>query len=614
VQKKIITVIILAMVIISASLWIIGYLSVEESIDHSLQHKIDLAKIIANNIDLLLNSNLNRLYDVSLSANVDIGDGNWTDETAALKHAFEYSIFTGGLFILDSAGSIVLTYPPQPEHYINMLAVPYVSKVIREGKPVISDIYTVEPGKRKIIYLLVPLKSHQGMIVGAVGGEIDPSSLKFNEILKAMPAESDTYLEIIDSHGYVIASNHPSRMLKAEALSHLQFMEGLIAGKKASILKCHRCHPNAGGNPGVADSHAANIMAYAPLSAAKWGVSIIQPEREVFAPAAKMKKYFFVFSVSSIVIALVIAVGMSRSIVKPVHELIGSTMRIAQGNMSRPVAFGGTDEIGRLSSSFEVMRLKLADSLDELHRSNAELERKVIDRTKQINDNREKIKELLKKVMTSQEEERKRIAREFHDTIMQDLSAALIKIDVCRMYPESISEEKMAYIRGIIEKTIDEVHSIIKNLRPTILDDLGFDAAVRWLLDKHLESKGIHCHVNIYSAINDIEFEPLVEIELFRVIQEAIVNIARHSMAENVFVMLALKENTLIIDIEDDGCGFDTQHVRDTAHDTARGLGLLGMEERTAFFNGSLSVCSSPGEGTRVSLKVPVGRRAALHV
>jgi signal transduction histidine kinase len=346
-------------------------------------------------------------------------------------------------------------------------------------------------------------------------------------------------------------------------------------------------------------------MAYAPLETAAWGVSIIQPQRDIEAPIAHMKRSFLMVSFAAFAVALIIAAGMSRSIVRPVHDLIDATVKIAEGDMSKAIAFGGKDEIGMLGSSFEVMRVKLADSLEQLHNYNLELEKKVRDRTWQISNNRKKIQDLLKKVITSQEEERKRIAREFHDSIMQDLSAALIKVDVCRQYPESITEEKMNYIRNIIEKTIDEIYKIIKNLRPTILDDLGFEAALRWLLDKHLETKGIKCHVNISHELNNLDLDPLVKIELFRIIQEAIVNVSRHAGAENVYLTIELKENTLFIDVKDDGRGFDPG-FRASEQDTARGLGLMGMEERTAFLGGTLEVCSVPGEGTRVNLKVPL--------
>ena len=92
---------------------------------------------------------------------------------------------------------------------------------------------------------------------------------------------------------------------------------------------------------------------------ASWGVSIIEPEKDVLSPIATMKRSFLLVSLIFIGLALIIAIGMSRAIVKPVHELIDATVKISGGDMSTAIAFGGMDEIGKLSGSFEVMRVKL---------------------------------------------------------------------------------------------------------------------------------------------------------------------------------------------------------------------------------------------------------------
>ena len=611
-QKKIIISILFTVIVISVSLGIISYIAVRESIDHALQHKLQLSAIVAKNIDILLSSSLQRLYDISLAGTVSLADGNWKPELAALKKAYDYSIFSNGIFILDLEGNVIYSYPPQPLNKDNLFDLPRLRLAMSEGRPFISDIYTLKRSNKKTIYIIVPLKNKYGVIEGAVGGEIDPSALSFNEIIRSFPVEANAYMEIVDSKGIVVASTDAKRMFKDQSEGHSQFLGKLITDKKATITKCHRCHTDEFSASGKIN-RSVDIMAYAPLETAAWGVSVIQPESDIVAPIQHMERSFLIVSIISIALALIISIGMSRSIVRPVHDLIDSTVKIAEGDMSKAVAFGGTDEIGMLSSSFEVMRVKLADSLEELHKYNLELERKVADRTRQISDNREKIKELLKKVITSQEEERKRIAREFHDVIMQDLAASLIQIDLCRQYPQNITTEKIDDIKKIIEKNIDDVYRIIKNLRPTILDDLGFEAAVRWLLDHNLEAKGINCFVTIKNKVGKLNVDPQVEIELFRIIQEAIINIAKHSRAENVFVVMESRGNNFFVDIEDDGLGFDTASVFED-RDSTRGLGLMGMKERAAFLNWDLKIYSAPGEGTRVSLKISPEHEVNDHV
>ncbi|MBI5102153.1 MAG: HAMP domain-containing protein [Nitrospirae bacterium] len=612
-QKKIIIAILLTVVIISSSLGLISYIAVRESIDHTLEHRLELSRAVARNIDLVLSNSLKRLYDISISGTIDLSDGDWGSEGRALKKAFDYSIFSDGLFITDTSGNVVFNYPQQPVNHATLLTLPSVSRVISEGRPFISDIYTVELTKQKLIYILVPLKNKNGVIEGAVGAEIDPSSQTFNEIIRSFREESSVFMEVVDSHGVVIASSDPKRMFKDQLGGHSNFLEKLISDKKAVITKCHRCHEAAKDDAARLKSRSVDIMAYAPLELAAWGVSIVQPEKDILSPITNMKRSFLLVSLVCISISIMIGVAMSRRIVKPVHELTDAALKIAHGDMSKAVAFGGADEIGTLSTSFEVMRLKLADSMEELKNYNAELEEKVVERTGLINNSRKKIKELLQKVITSQEEERKRIAREFHDSIIQDLAAALIKVDLCRNYPGNVTPEKIDGIKYIIEKSMDDLYRIINNLRPTILDDLGFEASIQWLIDNHLESKNIRCYISKRNISNELNFDPQAEIQLFRIIQEAIINISRHAMAENVSIFLEIRKDNLHIEIEDDGCGFDPEAVASGRDSLRREFGLLGMKERASFLNWQFNICSTSETGTTISLRVPVGENRFSH-
>ena len=601
-QKRIIVSVILIILIIITSLGIVSYLTVDNTIDRSMQRRIDLAKMIARYTDSILESNFNRLYDISLSGSVDFRDNNWGPEKKALAAAYQYSIFTDGIFLLDKNGNMLLTYPSRIENSLNLLSIPYISKVINEGKPAISDIYTVEPSKKKVIFALVPLKSKDGEIIGVAGGEINPTNYMLGQVIRSAPTGPNTNIEIIDSHGIVIASSNPNRIFTGS--DHDRFLSGLIEKKMSVVRRCHRCHTDEKLSGKDADERSTDVLAFSPLEMAPWGVSILQPEKDVFAPARELKKTFLLFSLFSVAVALLMAVGMSRSIVKPVHELIDATHSIASGDMSRSIGFGGVDEIGMLSTSFEVMRVKLADSLESLHQYNVELEKRVIERTREIRQSRNKVEKLLKKVITAQEEERKRVARGLHDETLQSLSAILMKIDMCKLYSGPPSEEKIEEMRKIVLNTLEDIRIMIQDLRPAILDDLGLEAAIRWLLDKHLWVKGITYFLNIMGD-SDRRFDPHLEATLFRIIQEAIVNIARHSEAENVVVIMKIGANEINLDIEDDGKGFDIRSALKRTED-GRGLGLMGMKERVYLRDGKVLICSQPGSGTRISLWIPL--------
>jgi len=188
-QKKIVISILFTIILISVSLGIISYIAVRGSIDHALEHKLQLSTVVAKNIDILLSSSLQRLYDISLYGTVSLADNNWTPEFAALKKAYDYSIFSNGIFILDRDGNVVYSYPPQPLSKENLFDLPRLRMAMDEGRPFISDIYTLKRSNKKAIYIVVPLKNKYGVVEGAVGGEIDPSALSLNEINRSFTAE-----------------------------------------------------------------------------------------------------------------------------------------------------------------------------------------------------------------------------------------------------------------------------------------------------------------------------------------------------------------------------------------------------------------------------------------
>ncbi len=608
-KKRIIILLILNMSIILVSLGIISYLSVNASIKRSMESRLALANIIGKYIDYVLESNLKRLYDISLSGKVDLEDRNWEPEKKAVKAAFEYSIFTERIFLMDRQGNVALGYPHAEEERVNLSGIPYVSRTLAELKPTISDVYTLTPTQRKIILALVPLKNKDGDVVGLAGGEIDPTNYLLAQIIKTIPTGTDTYIELVDSHGVIIASNDPRRILTCS--ERYKFMRGLIDEKKGAVLNCHRCKEP------VSDSkREKDMLAFAPLSMAPWGIIVRDPEETVFLPSVSLGKGFLVLSVISIITASLLAIGLSRSIVRPVRSLIAATQKIARGNLSDPVEVATRDEIGTLSQSFDDMRIKLAESLESIHKYSVELESRVADRTKELNRSKEKLATLLREIIGAEEEERKRIARELHDDTSQSLNAILISLDSIVVHFPAYDpiRKQLAQIREQCMSMLKGLHNMIKDLRPPILDDLGLESAIKWVLEKHVGEKGIFYSFNTSGSGEDLKARargvldyPKIELVLFRVAQESIINVSKHAEAHKVLVSVTFGESGIGMTIEDDGKGFDMQNVLEPAKKGERkGLGLLGMEERIGLLDGTLTIRSEPGKGTRIDVHVPI--------
>ena len=214
--------------------------------------------------------------------------------------------------------------------------------------------------------------------------------------------------------------------------------------------------------------------------------------------------------------------------------------------------------------------------------------------------------ELLRQVITAQEEERKRIARELHDETGQYLTALRLNLERLAMVPVSNKEESKAQLAqclSLCQQADDEVDKLIFDLRPALLDDLGLVEAIEFYAQTRLETAGIELNLKVTGKEMRLSGER--EVALFRVAQEAITNIVKHARAKSAMIQLQFETNQLVVWIEDNGCGFEVSQ-KVNSYSSERGLGLLGMRERISLVSGSLSIISKPGVGTRLKAVVPL--------
>ncbi|MBI2955362.1 MAG: sensor histidine kinase [Chloroflexi bacterium] len=213
---------------------------------------------------------------------------------------------------------------------------------------------------------------------------------------------------------------------------------------------------------------------------------------------------------------------------------------------------------------------------------------------------------LLEKVITAQEEERKRIARELHDEASQALSALIISLESAEQaLPTRIDEmrARLSSIKGLTLQTLEDIRKLIIDLRPTLLDDLGLIPALRWYTNSHVDRTGIE--LNFAADGFDERLPAQIETALFRVVQEAMNNIVKHSQASHGNIKLELRDSVITIIIEDNGKGFDVGRMF-VPVSKGRGLGLLGMKERMSLLGGNLAIESEPGAGTRILANLPL--------
>lgn len=206
------------------------------------------------------------------------------------------------------------------------------------------------------------------------------------------------------------------------------------------------------------------------------------------------------------------------------------------------------------------------------------------------------------KIIKAQEEERRRVAREIHDGPAQAMANVVFRAEVCERLLETDLERSKAELRDLREQVrscLKETRKIIFDLRPMTLDDLGLAPTVRRILDTFQERSGVVTEIRILGEEKRLDTH--LEIGLFRVIQEALTNVEKHAKARNVRVRIEFSLKSVTAIVEDDGIGFETDNSGGV-----ESFGLMGMRERVSLLSGELIVKSEKGQGTKVTVKIPL--------
>lgn len=208
---------------------------------------------------------------------------------------------------------------------------------------------------------------------------------------------------------------------------------------------------------------------------------------------------------------------------------------------------------------------------------------------------------LTKQIIQAQEEERKRISRDLHDSTGQSLYSILIGLRVLEQF--DLDAEKKSFLQEVIASTtraLEEVKNLAVELRPATLDDLGLVPALRSHMRRYEQVYGIRTHFEVLGEVK--RYDCTIETGLYRICQEALTNTAKYANAKEVRVMLQMSDDQLILRYEDDGIGFDVE----TKKRETKGLGLYGMWERVELFHGDLVVQSKIGAGTKIVVRIPL--------
>ncbi|MBI3763292.1 MAG: HAMP domain-containing protein [Chloroflexi bacterium] len=374
------------------------------------------------------------------------------------------------------------------------------------------------------------------------------------------------YAFILDPEGQVLAHTFGSG-----------FPPDLLAANTVAPTEHHRTRP-LNTDEGVVWDTAVPIFE-GRAGIARVGLSETSVRQAVNAVTAQLL----------LTTVLVSAVGVAAAafltwiLTRPILNLVQATQAVGRADLSQRLVPWADDEIGELAEAFNRMTEDLA-------------------RAAQERAEREKLRgEYVKGAIAAQEEERKRIARELHDDTSQALTSLMVGLrtltDAC---PSPEVQARAEELRAVASHTLEAVHDLALQLRPSVLDDMGLPAALERYVTECRRRFGLTIDLAVH-GLADQRLDPTLETALYRIVQEALTNVGRHARARTVSVLLERRDGKVLAIVEDDGVGFDPA----SAGKAQQRLGLFGIRERAELLGGRLIIESEPGRGTSIFVEVP---------
>ncbi len=303
--------------------------------------------------------------------------------------------------------------------------------------------------------------------------------------------------------------------------------------------------------------------------------AVIRQQTSVFL------RSLFIHTAAVIFVALVFSFLLTLIITKPIKKLLEATHSLRKGKYDIINDKFPQDEVGDLVIAFNGMTRQLQQ---------AEIDRK----------DKEQIRsDFLQRIISTQEQERKRVSRELHDQTGQALASIMVRLNVLGKGDKTDSSDSISSLKKSLIEEMGAIHNLALELRPSVLDDMGLVPALELYINQFRERYGLSVEF-VKISMEGRRADHCVETCIYRIIQESLTNVVKHAKADTIKILLELRQETIRGIIEDNGSGFNLGNI------PRERLGIYGMEERASLLGGVLKLDSEPGQGTMVSFTIPV--------
>ncbi|MBI3980076.1 MAG: HAMP domain-containing protein [Chloroflexi bacterium] len=582
-----------------------GFLLIEQltdSLKAGIRHQwYLLGNVTALSVDTILEHGIARLELSAAGYRTALAQGNSLEAQAALDLVGERSpLFTGGVAAVDRNRRVVAANRSHARLVGNDLQASWPESTPPAG-PSRLLTWGFRQGARGDERIAIAIPLDQTDAAAYLVGLIDPRRTEPRQVLRgAVQLGYSGHADLVDGQCLTLLTTLPGEFLRPgdhPTSCRQRLQDGLPEVSEAV--------PEEAENPVLRGPH---LMAFIPLKALPWAIEMGTSMPEAYAPAAQLQSGSLALLAMLTGLALAATVFVGRKIVDPVKALSAAARQVAEG---RPRAGIGTPwggEIGELANSLEVMRSRLQGWAGELEEQVQKRTEELEQRNRELRGLYETLRreeaqrrDLLGKVLTAQEDERRRVSRELHDGIGQALWALAIDLERLAARPDRMAglQRELENLHQLAVDSLSDLRQLIVALRPSALDDLGLVPAIRRYAELYLRDAGIEFEIQGENLERRLDL-PL-ETVVYRVVQEAINNVARHSGASRARIEFQFTDSTLIATVRDDGRGFEVEGLAEKP-----GVGLQGMEERASLVGGKLLVESQPGRGTLVRVEVPL--------
>ncbi len=570
--------------------------SLSNSRDQLYETEVAFAEVVSRGINQTLQENQDVL--TTLSANTTISSMDPTTAGEVLAQAKELRPSLAGLFLLDPEQNVVAMSggidPAAFQAEIKTAA----DIALTGGESAITGKLVVPEGEVEVIAMVSPVLSQpedgnegSGAPVGAIGSFISVDRLQRSFLPVAGESDSQTSVVLLSAAGVIADQETPTDTGQDINAELEQAVAESVAGKRVRIDYTDQNGIDRMG-----------VLLPVEYPGAQWAVAVTGPSPANYGPNETLVRNSLIALATAVALTLLLSVIFGELTARPLRRLTKEAAAIAGGELDSQVEPVGRGEVYSLSLSLRDMANRLTSQVKEVEEAR-----------EQTDEQNDLMRELLRRTVRLQEDERRRIAGDIHDAVSPLITGALYRVRALLLTEngnghghtngngngngESEQTEGLVVTSELLEQSMDELHNVIFALRPPDLDDVGLEAAVERYVNQ-INRTGLPSELEVNGEIRRLS--PEVRLGIYRIIQEALHNALRHAHADEALVKIEYRENELRASVRDNGSGFDIESAG-----RSMSLGLLSMRERAAAIGADLDIVSRPGAGTIVVLRRP---------